>query len=247
MTEIDWAAIAHTPASLAARARNEIRRNVKRVARLGGWPDTYDTGSVGMRIPSWGQNGHGGFDAAVACCMGIVPEQAQGLSAAFHAAWTKGAVEQARSEAALMYPTSEVVWWLAMCSVCDETESTPERFAQQVRDAVHLAGSPVGRVSAAVATYEQMGSAYEVVDGLPWATVDGGMQGAYLHGHEIAAAVGSGQSEGLWFLGTYFRTLGLEGFDFAEGSGPVHGSPQFFKFTSRAEIGAAFTAAQPSN
>ena len=133
-----------------------------------------------------------------------------------------------------------------MCSVCDESESTHARFAAQVAAAVRLSENPVERVSAAVDAYGQMGAAYEVVDGLPWATCDGGMQGAYLHGHRVAAAAGTGQSEGVWFLGTYYRTLGLEGFEFAEGSGPVHGSPQFFKFTSRAELAEAFAAGNPS-
>ena len=77
---------------------------------------------------------------------------------------------------------------------------------------------------------------------VPCGTVDGCIQGAYLQGHRFG--VHYHESFGLWFIGTYESTLGLEDFSWAEAtdgqgrptSGPVFGSRQFVKCATVGEL-----------
>jgi hypothetical protein len=50
---------------------------------------------------------------------------------------------------------------------------------------------------------------------VPFGTVDGCMQGAYVAGHSFA--VMWQEEYGIYFIGTYLPSLGLEGFEFADG------------------------------
>lgn len=240
------------PASGRADSLEDTRRVVaeqaRRVAELGRWPEWIPPASLLERVPL-GAEQAAGFDAGIACCLGLIPPARQRLAACLHAAYTPEAVAQVRREAIAMHPESETTWWLAACSVCREGEVDAEAFATQVADFTALARDPGARRRAAVAEHAAMLGRFSVrSDRLAIAHEDGGMQGAYLAGHRVAA-MWAGHA-GLWFVGTYEPSLGLEGFEWAEPgdpaageagvrqgrSGPVHGSRQFVKCADEAEL-----------
>jgi hypothetical protein len=146
-----------------------------------------------------------------------------------------------RAQALTLQADSQTCWWLAACSVCTEGELTPEDFRQQVADFTVLARSPDKRLLAARATYEAMSQAFWIEDGIAFGTEDGAMQGAYVAGHDVAVV--HDEKAGLYFIGTFLATLGLEEFPWSDAvdeqgrtrSGPVHGSRQFVKAESREE------------
>jgi hypothetical protein len=86
-----------------------------------------------------------------------------------------------------------------------------------------------------------MSQSFWVEDGVAFGTEDGAMQGAYLAGHDLAVV--HDRQAGLYFVGTFQETLGLEEFPWGESvdeqgrprSGPVHGSHQFIKAASTEE------------
>jgi hypothetical protein len=182
-----------------------------------------------------------GFDAGIACALDLIPRERQKLAACLHAAYTPAAVEQVRGEARALDPDSQTCWWLAACSVCREGELTPEDFSQQVAAFTVLARSPHLRLVAAQATCEAMSRSFWMQDGIAFGTEDGAMQGAYVAGHDVAAV--HDEKAGLYFVGTFRETLGLEGFPWSDAvdesgrtcSGPVHGSRQFVKAASAEE------------
>ena len=106
-------------------------------------------------------------------------------------------------------------------------------------------------------------TAFEVVEfaggSVAMALRDGGMQGAYLAGHDVAAS--HDETHDLYFLGTFHASLGLEEFDWTEPgvpeaedvesrrgrSGPVHGSRQYVKCADSAELETAVRAVSLSD
>jgi hypothetical protein len=217
-----------------------------RLAELGNWPAYIDAvQSLTSRIPSEGNENAPGFDAGIACALEYIPRDKQKLSAVLHAAYTPEAVEQVRREAVEMLPDSETTWWLAACSICREGGIDQEAFYAQLVTFEGLANDPAARVAAAKAEFEKMTRLFQLVDGVPFGCVDGCMQGAYLAGH--AWAVQYNPAYGIFFLGTYLPTLGLEDFPFSDKkdekgrpmSGPVWGSKQFVKASSFGELSRA--------
>jgi hypothetical protein len=241
------------------RFRATVAANAPRIARLGGWPDRVSGDSLVARIPNpaTGETGLGGFDAGVACALDLIPQNRQRLAATLHAAYTPAAVDQARQEAAALDADSETTWWLAACSVCVEGSVDVAGFCAQVDEFTALANDGTARRAAAQTAFDDMCRSFDVVDGLPIAVRDGGMQGAYLAGFDMAGQYAA--SYDLWFLGTFRRTLGLEAFTWkspgdpdaatAEGrqgrSGPVFGSAQFVKCADADEFARARAAARP--
>lgn len=230
------------------QAYEAVQANCERVAELGEWPPYIPPASLATRIPNNGENGVGGFDAGVACGMDLIPREKQKLAAKLHAAYTPAAVDQVRSEIETMDPDSETTWWLAACSVCTEETATPDSFADQVETFKMLADDPDSRVEAAKEMLDSMRSSYEMKDGIPFAKRDGGMQGAYIDGHDVAAQYAS--EHDLHFVGTFRETLGLENMEWKEPgnpngatrdeqmgrSGPIHGSKQFVKCADENEF-----------
>jgi len=228
--------------------REAVRLNSSRVAELGEWPDYIDRESLVSRIPL--DKPAPGFDAGIACCLGIIPEGKQRVSAALHAAYTPGLVERVRREMwGQVDPDSESVWWLAMCSVCREEDLGLRDFLQQVFQARCLASDPEKRVERAVEELAAMVGNFTMTDfdgrlesPVAYGTRDGCMQGAYLSGEEFA--VHRHDDYDLWFIGTYHRTLGLEDFEWLDPdrdghvgtSGPVHGSQQYVKAWTEDEL-----------
>jgi hypothetical protein len=222
-----------------------VKANMTRVAKLGEWPAWVNPEtSLLSRIPIDSDNAPG-FDAGLACCLGLIPEDKQRLAATLHAAYTPAAVEQVLAESKKLDSDSETVWWLAACSVCEEGGIGKRDFYEQIHKFQKLAEDPNARVVAAKKELENMKQDFTLVDGVPFVIRDGGMQGAYLDGHRFA--VQYSEAYAIFFIGTFLDSLGLEEFNYSdklddEGramSGPVHGSKQFVKVSSFPELTAA--------
>lgn len=232
------------------RLRLQVARNAPRVAALGAWSDSIPPMSLMQRVPvSLDDHDVSGFDAGIACALDLIPRDRQQLAAKLHAAYTPGAVEQVRSEMTTdMDPDSETCWWLAGCSVCMEGEVDGRTFLRQVESFVDLAGDPERRLIAAHRTARDMVTSYRIQDGFAHAIRDGGMQGAYLAGHDLA--VQFSDAYGIFFVGTFRRTLSIPadfGWESTDRSGPVHGSKQFVKAASAAELQRVLAAASPAD
>ncbi len=224
--------------------------DMERVMTLGNWPDlarARAVKSLAGRIPTAGGTA-AGFDAGVACCLKLIPRDREQLAATLHANYTREAVEQVQREAMAPDADSATTWWLAACSVCVESTTVDEEaFAAQVRCFESLADDRFARLEAAMAQYAEMCRGFEIIDGIPHATRDGGMQGAYIAGHPLA--VHWAERWGVYFIGTYLPSLGLEDFTFGnavDGEGrPMSGllSPNFAKCTKE-ELPAVLAVAR---
>lgn len=231
--------------------RANAAANAQRVAQLGQWPSYIDPQeSLTGRIPRIGERGAPGFDAGLACALDLIPRERQRLSAQLHAAYTPQAVEQVRREVQRMDPDSDSCWWLAACSVCAEGKVDAGTFSAQLEQFAALADDPVKRRAAALGELSAMQTRYEVRDGVAFATADGGMQAAYLQGHQLAAMYADDAN--LYFIGTYHPSLGLEEFPWSNDtdeqgrsrSGGVHGSRQFVKCSTSEEYQRAVSIAR---
>jgi hypothetical protein len=105
--------------------------------------------------------------------------------------------------------------------------------------------NPVLCATAANAAFVDMTRNFQVIDGIPFSIKDGGLQGAYIAGYDWG--VHYEEAYGLFFIGTFRTSLGLDTFPFSDRkdeagrpmSGPVHGSRQFVKVSSFKELEAA--------
>jgi len=237
-------------------ARQELTMNINtiiataraatpRLAALGNWPAWLGgEESLTSRIPQGGDTNAPGFDAGLAAALGLIPEDKQRLAAILHGAYTPEAVEKVRCEGVKMDPDSESCWWLAACSLCQEGGIDEAAFLRQVEDFKVLAADPVARQAAARRELAAMASKFTITNGIPFVSRDGGLQGAYLAGFDWG--VEWKEAFGIYFVGTYQSSLGLEEFPFssqldAEGrpmSGPVWGSQQYVKANGRKELAA---------
>ena len=220
------------------------QQNLNRVAELGSWPAWIDREqSLVGRIPQDQDAKAPGLDAGLACALDLIPRECQKLAATLHAAYTQAAVEQVRTESIAMDPDSETCWWLSACSVCREGEVNASAFCEQLEQFRQLAADPTARVEAARRMLDNMKKTFTtLVDGTPFVTVDGGLQGAYVAGHDWG--VQYAPAFGIFFVGTFRASLGLEDFEFSPAqdeqgrplSGPVHGSQQFVKAATLDEL-----------
>jgi hypothetical protein len=230
-----------------AKRLGDVRRVVSvealRVAQLGEWGGDLDPRALVARVPDEVSDGQGGFDAGIACALDLIPREHQRLAAQLHAAYTPAVVAQVREEMARLTADGDVTWWLAACSICSEGPVGAEQFLEQLDCFEVLRVDGEARVAAAVAQRDEMLQSFEVRDGVAWATRDGGMQGAYIAGYEVAVQFAG--KYGLYFVGTFHASLGLDGFQWqdegVEGvslgrSGPVFGSSQFVKCADETEL-----------
>lgn len=216
-----------------------------RIRKLGSWPAWMTDESLIERIPKIGDKHASGFDAGIASALDLFPREKQTLSAILHGAYTPEAIEQVRKEIQQSDPDSETYWWLTACSVCAEGEVNQEKFLQQIVTFKKLASDPEQRLQVAKDEYEKMTHTFscdtEFGEGVPFGTKDGCMQGAYIAGFPFA--VQFADQYGLYFIGTYLLTLGLEDFQWSDAkdekgrvkSGPVFGSKQFVKCANKEE------------
>lgn len=253
--------IAHQPLeAIAAR----VEQNAPKVAALGAWPAHISvSSSLTARVPVAGQK-RSGFDAGLATSLGLIPAHAQPLLAGLHAAYTPALVTQVRAEIEqqplnsgttwqVKNAESATCWWLAACSLCIEGDEVDEKtFRQQLLDFQKLIDDPATRQTAATNMLREMTQSFDTKNGYACGTVDGAIQGAYIAGHSFGVL--HHQSHGLYFIGTYLPSLGLENFAWDQGtddqgratSGAVHGSRQFVKCASKAEMERAVHQVQES-
>lgn len=226
--------------------RQMVEQEAPRIAELGQWPDymkSHAVDSLTSRIPSAEKTNAPGFDAGIACTLNMIPEDKQKLSATLHGAYTPSAVEQVRREKETMDPDSETAWWLAACSECTEGKVDEKKFREQLRNFGNMAADPKLRSQRAKEELEKMMSKFETETyGVPYGTEDGCMQGAYLAGYPFASNYA--ENYGIYFIGTYLDSLGLEDFPWSDEkdeqgrakSGPVFGSRQFVKCANEEEF-----------
>lgn len=216
----------------------------QRIKKLGEWPEWVDTFALVERIPTEGGEASG-FDAGIASALDLIPREKQKLAAVLHAAYTPEAVDQIREEMKDLDPDSETTWWAAACKVCLEGKMSQEQFLQQIKDFKKLSKDPEARKLAGQEAIDEMMSTFstdsEFGEDVAYGTVDGCMQGAYIAGHEFAVMYA--EKHGLYFIGTYEPSLGLEDFNWSDekdeknrpNSGPVHGSKQYVKCANTEE------------
>ena len=221
--------------------RRKIAENATRIAELGQWPAYIPPASLLDRIPAVGDKNSAGFDAGIACALDLIPRDKQKLPATLHANYSKEAVMQIREEIKQYNPDSETVWWLAACSVCQEGEVDVETFLAQVEEFKGIVSDAEKRKKLAEEEYQKMSTAVTVKDGVPFGDYDGCIQGAYVAGYSFGSMYA--EKYGLYFIGTYEPSLGLESFEWSDQkdekgrpkSGPVSGSKQFVKCVDEME------------
>lgn len=241
---------------------DKIRKNVKSVKELGKWPAWVDEDSMLERMPSSDKKDAKGFDAGVALALGMIPERknADGeqdldsparLIATLHANYSGEAIKQILKDTADLKnldPESATCWWLAASSLCKEGSIGQREFLKQIKDFEQLRSNSEERKKAGQKEFENMASSFELknvggVDNVAIGEKDGCIQGAYVKGYRLGVSHDK-DSSGLYFVGTYLPTLGLEEFHWESGvdkekrptSGPVHGSIQYVKCANYAEL-----------
>lgn len=238
-------------------ARLVVRTETPRVAALGGWGQRTHRDRLALRVPT-GRVAAPGFDAGIACALDLIPRSRQRLSARLHAAYSEAAITQVREEVANLSPDSESCWWLAACNLCVDSLVDLSTFVRQLVSFHALTGDDAKRLLSAQCQLAVMHAGFEVTDGVAVSVAPGGMQGAYIFGHDLA--VSHDTSRGIWFIGTFRPSLGLEDFPWRDlgdpsaadpeqrmgRSGPVHGSRQFVKCCDVEELEGALAAAASS-
>jgi hypothetical protein len=223
------------------KIRETVEENAERVAKLGKWPAYIEPASLSERVPAEGGADAPGFDAGIACSLDLIPRDRQELAATLHANYSKEAVAQVRHEFAEGSPDSQTTWWLAACSICEEGEIDEKVFLKQIEDFQTLAADTEARHTAAVDQYKEMTASFELRNGVPYGEKDGCIQGAYIAGYTFGSHYS--KEYGLYFVGTYEPSLGLEDFEWSQEvddqgrakSGPVFGSKQFVKCANEEE------------
>lgn len=224
------------------KLRNVVAENAQRVAELGQWPSYIQPGSLLERIPAEGDKNAPGFDAGIACATDLIPRDKQELAARLHANYTKEAVMQVRKEAADGNLDSQTTWWLAACSTCREGGIDQQQFLEQVEVFKRLSEDPKERGVEAKKEFDKMTHSFILKDGVPYGEEDGCIQGAYIAGYPYGTYYS--QKYGIFFIGTYEDSLGLEDFPWSDAkdekgrpkSGPVFGSKQFVKCATEDEL-----------
>ena len=250
--------------------RNTVEMNIGRVAQLGKWGGTPSdhARSLLSRIPKGGVDEDGveflgsGFDGGVAVALGLTKVDGNEfgrLSASLHVDQTELDYAQVRKEIKEIKGgnfKNDTAMWLIACTVCNERGVTSEGFWFQVQKFTDLREGLFSSDSDGQATQVQaivldevanMRSAYDVMDdGVVWANDDSGIVGAYIDGYKFAVF----PMAGLFFIGSYLPSLGLEEFQWGTSteeingtkiakSGPIHGQQNFVKCASMEELSDA--------
>lgn len=240
--------------------KEKIKENAQRVKELGNWPEHISLDSLIDRVPEIDKPAPG-FDAGIACALDLIPRNKQKLSAILHAAYTPESINKVREEIAKIknlyellkearcysldefdrrFKALETSWWLLGCAQCHEGESYIEDLISDIKsfedkkkrhNFPHVISQEISKIE----------RSFFVVDNIPYAIIDGGMQGAYISGYPFAVGAGYG----VWFVGTFYDSLGIpDDFCWSEKvdedgracSGPVHGSRQFVKCADLNEL-----------
>ena len=243
-------------AEAASMYRTLVESNAPMVAKLGNWPMDIEPNSLAEGLPTRDKVGVGGFNAAIACALTLIPLKDQVVSAVLHAAYDEDAIQQVREEAQSSYASSDTIYWLAACSVCREGEVTPREFVMQIAEFQRLAEDYNARRAAARRVYEDMTSMYitdskEFGKGVAYGTRDGAALGAYIGGHSLAVVYR--EDYDIYIVSTCKPSLGLDNFQWSSErdehgrpmSGPVRdGSKQSVQCASLEEAQRAVNMAR---
>lgn len=224
--------------------RTRVINETPRIRAQGSWPAHIADTTLISRLPGTEKTSPG-FDAGIACALDLIPRDKQKLASTLHAAYTETAVEQLRAEIKDLQQESETCWWLAACGLCKETPVSLDEFVRQLGDFDYLAKTATIRMLAAYNEREKISHSFQVIGDIPFAVKDGGLQGAYISGYDWG--IQYSEADGLFFIGTFRESLGLEDFPFSNRidvlgrpmSGPIHGSRQFVKACSIQELESA--------
>ncbi|MBU1534786.1 hypothetical protein KKF84_05670, partial [Myxococcota bacterium] len=191
-----------------------INAAVERIAETGNWPEIIDRrGTLLKRIPQEGAKA-AGFDAGIAAALDLIPRDKQKLISTLHAAYSSQAVEQIREESQKMLPHTETCWWLAASSIVTHGSVDEYKFMDQIADFELLRNDPLLRRDVAIEMFTTMIESFKLVHGIPFSIRSRGLQGAYLAGFRFA--VQYEEEEGVFYIGTYKESLGLEEFPWLE-------------------------------
>jgi len=241
--------------------RNTIVFNAGRIKKLGNWPEFVDEDSILQRIPNG--NDAPGFDAGVACALDLIPRDRQRLSASLHGAYTTKLIKQIKKEIKKLEKVSEFAekrswdlevspawdeavntetcWWLAASSICEEDDGDEARLMCQIEEFKRMIDNDYHRYMSSMKLVDELRNSYNIVDNVAVATKNGGMQAAYIDGHDIAIM----SAYGIWFVGTHKESLGIPNtFKWSSKkdkkgramSGPAANSKQFVKCADFAEL-----------
>jgi len=226
--------------------RSVVEQNAERIASLGKWPPYIKPESLLERIPESDEDIATGFDAGLACALNLIPRDAQELPATLHANYSKEAVMRVRKEMEEQDPNSGTIWWLAASKVCTKKSEAVNKseFLEQIEEFRAIAPDESQRLAYANEMFEEMQGSFKIHEelGVPYGEKDGCIQGAYIDGYSYGVMFN--EKYGLYFIGTYEPSLGLENFEWSDDkdekgramSGPVFGSKQFVKCSSKEEL-----------
>ncbi|MDC0357311.1 hypothetical protein OAO01_00715 [Oligoflexia bacterium] len=225
----------------------QVDQHAVEFAKLTGIQD-YNSQSLKYRVPVEGGKS-AGLDAGLFAISRMIPEHAREFSARMHANHTPELIDYARTNLQNLDHKRDapITWWLAACSV---VKPGVDRYGlvNQVIDFHILRTDLEKRVAAAKATKARFLQSVETeeIAGVecPIGTNPDTHLRAYLAGHRYAVLHATGI--GLYYIGTYESSLGLEdhGDKFSNKtdeqdrplSGFVGGNPKLAKCCDRNEL-----------
>ena len=242
--------------------REHVNRNGQELARIGNWrPGALER--LVARIPTPG-NTSLGADAGIFAALGLTPNEFVETIATLHAGvYTEELVNQIREERKQILDNPGVqnatLYWLLAGDKIGENEGgvTQERLVKQVADFT----DDVGRYRSedreavrdvtrkALNEFDTITNSFTMFGNVPMSTNSGAIHGAYLSGLPFGTFMS--MEYGLFFIGTYKDSMGLENFDWSNRtqnvggkelpmSGPVvEGSYQFVKCSDVHEFSRA--------
>jgi hypothetical protein len=167
---------------------------------------------ISLRIPLEIETPAPGFDAAIGCLLGFVPEEHIVDIMRFHTGqYDQDLINKMKTEVDLLLSgelpenidSCSTFWWLAMSSLCKDGYTTTETFYNQYHTASMLSASLEMRYDAAHHCATQLTNSFQIDEktSLPFGTIDGCLQASYLAGYEVATMYA--EKYDLYFLGTY--------------------------------------------
>jgi hypothetical protein len=216
---------------------NTIEGSVRRVAQLGNWPGETKMHIDALlgRVPRE-DNVASGFDAGIAVALGLTTIDGQEfgrLSASMHTDPTENDYTEVRQGIGRIERgdmRNDTAFWLLGSLVCDDGYQgvDQEQFVRQVQKYNELQDSMFstsdGRATQIqnilLDSVKNMKSGYiQMDDGVVFAEDNAALIGAYIDGHKFGVFPGGG----LFYIGSYLPSLGLEDFKFGTSTEMVNG------------------------
>ena len=235
--------------------RNTVEGSLDKIANLAGVSG--DLGAVRhllARIPATVDHTASGFDAGVAVATGLIPEEYAGLSAKLHLKQTPEAIMELRTGIEQLrqgaVENSTLYWALASAFCIEDNLVDGGGYLHQVSgyEKVRKTGNVEQMRDMALSFINKLGErSAPDPDGVYAAGDSAGCLGAYAIHKAAVAYYTDARYPGMFFIGTYHDSLGLDNFEFgkrldkngAERSGKIGGRSNFVKCDGYAEFGRA--------